>query len=274
MKTGFKNMHICASPFSDKARDCGIELTRRLEKQGIRVSPRFSPEVDLVLVLGGDGYMLDVIHRLDFPDVPLWGFNFGQVGLLMNNVRDADKILDVLNSKEFRISEYPLLQADVLYRNGKRKKIHAFNEISAERLGCQNIRLDCHIDGNLLNRFSGDGLIIATPTGSTAYSFAAGGSVVHATVPAILLTPVNPHRPVQFHSLQFPVVLPEKTVIEITVCEHHKRRARLMTDGKDLGSIRRITVTGSERKMKLVKVSSYCFTSALLNKIIGGAESV
>lgn len=273
MKRSLKNICVLTSPYSDRARDYDTRLRDVLGEYGYRVHTAIQPSDELIIVLGGDGFMLESLHSLNFPDIPMWGINFGQVGLLMNNIPDASEIPAIIRKGNYRLIPYPLLNASFEFNNGRKKTILAFNEISAERLGCQNIRLDCHIDGTLLNRFSGDGLIIATPTGSTAYSFAAGGAVVHAGVPAILLTPVNPHRPVQFHSLQFPVVLPESTEIRITVCDYHKRKARLMADGMDLGCVRKISVTCSDRKVLLVKAFSYCFTNALLNKIIGGNDS-
>lgn len=224
--------------------------------------------IDLIVVLGGDGFMMSLIRSLEYPATPFFGVNFGRVGFLMNPMADGARLAEILTAGSFVATAYPVLEGRVLGNDGP-LVLRAFNDFVLERASGQTVHLRTSIDDVLLNEYSGDGLIVATPGGSTAYSLAAGGPVVHHAVPGILVTPLNPHRPVQFHSLQFPLVVPLTSRVHIVAEERHKRPVRFTADGKQVEDVEEIEIRDSSLRVLLLRVPEYQFIDTLVRKIIG-----
>ena len=144
---------------------------------------------DVVVSLGGDGTLLRTVH--EFPDTPVLGLNLGGLGYLASvGRRDFDRALDLLAEGRYSISKRTLLEA----RIGGRSAATALNDIVVAREASgHTISLDLAADGKPVTRYLADGLIVATPTGSTAYSLAAGGPVAMPDSGCIVVTPSNPH---------------------------------------------------------------------------------
>ena len=142
-------------------------------------------DADVVVVLGGDGTILKAVH--EFPGVPLLGLNIGGLGYLASvGGGEAEKALKMLADGRYVISERSLLEAD--------GRFSALNDIVITReMSGRSVRLDLEADGRLVTRYMADGLIFATPTGSTAYSLSAGGPVLMPNSKCVVATPLNPH---------------------------------------------------------------------------------
>lgn len=142
-------------------------------------------DADMVVVLGGDGTILRAVH--EFPGVPLLGLNIGGLGYLASvGGGEADAALKMLAEGRYVISERSLLEAD--------GRFSALNDIVVTReMGGRSVRLDLEADGRLVTRYMADGIIFATPTGSTAYSLSAGGPVLMPNSNCVVVTPLNPH---------------------------------------------------------------------------------
>lgn len=252
-----------AGRLEKELRDAGFQVTRSLED--------FDPRrADLVLLLGGDGFLMDSARALDYPPTPFFGVNFGSVGFLMNSRRGLEGLVTALKEGRFRAEEHPVLEARV--RVGGREEVRrALNDIILERVGGQTVRLRVLVDGVLLNELSGDGLIVATSAGSTAYNLAAGGPVFHPRIPGVVLTPLYPHRAAPFNSLQFPVLLPLESSLAITGLDIEKRPIRLLADGRPLEGLSEVTVRDSGARIRLLRGESHEFVSTLARKFIGPA---
>jgi len=140
---------------------------------------------DVLVALGGDGTILRAVH--EFPDLPVLGLNCGGLGYLSSvGEDDFARALALLGAGRFSVSERTLLEADGRYR--------ALNDIVVMReMSGHAVRLDLTADGTFVTRYMADGLIFATPTGSTAYSLAAGGPVLMPDSASVVVTPLNPH---------------------------------------------------------------------------------
>ncbi len=251
-------------------------LVDSLNKQKIEVSvwqeqpdPSCLKDVDLVLVLGGDGYMMSVIRALDYPAIPFYGLNYGRVGFLMSPPAEPQEVAQRIAKDDFHKTEHPVLQGAITRENGESVIVNAFNDIVLERASGQTVHMQTFIDEVWLNQYSGDGLIVSTPGGSTAYSLAAGGPVIHHEMQGMLVTPLNPHRPVQFHSLQFPVFLPEHSTIQIVAEYTEKRPVRCTADGVPVDGVKDISITCSESKAHLLRLPEFSYIQTLVEKIIG-----
>ena len=144
---------------------------------------------DAIVVLGGDGTILRAVHA--YPDIPILGLNLGGLGYLSSvEERDFTRALDMLARGAYRISERSMLSV----RTGDGKWFPALNDVVADRvMSGHTAILDLAMDGKSVTRYLADGLIIATPTGSTAYSLAAGGPVLMPDSGSFVVTPMSPH---------------------------------------------------------------------------------
>jgi NAD+ kinase len=185
-------------------------------------------DAELVFSLGGDGTMLSTIRRVANYAVPVLGVNIGGFGFLAEfTVESVLDSLDRLLGGEYEVSERMMLEASV-ERDGRSVEAHeALNEavIDAGTLA-RMLRLKVSVGEQHLTRYEADGLIVATPTGSTAYSLSAGGPIVHADMRAILLTPICAHT-----LTNRPIVLPAEQTVTVELDEEHDG-AGLTIDGQ------------------------------------------
>jgi len=217
---------------------------RRSSQRGIRSfskSDELEKRVDLVITIGGDGTLTWAVSLFRGAMPPVLSFAAGSLGFLTPYpldtwVRTLTRLLDLQRSKRpvslvcrMRLTVTILRRGDGNTEH-KRCQVQCLNEVLVHRGQSGSLaKLNVGVDGEQVTLVQGDGLILSTPTGSTAYSLAAGGSMVHPSVPAILLTPVSPH------SLSFrPAVLPESAVVTIGVPLTARNGAALSIDGKDI----------------------------------------
>jgi len=267
-----KTLGIGSGAYGDEAEQYRNDLTAELKKNGykcISLDEDPNQKCDMVIALGGDGYMLKLVKLMDFSPVPIMGLNYGTVGALMNRKTSVAELIDMIRNREFKIRESKAITCEYVDLEGKSGVITALNEFVLERAQPSTIRLNIFLDNQQISQYSGDGLIVATPTGSTAYSFAAGGPILHSSISAYVLTPISPHRPVQFHSLTFPIVLPMSSLIEVDVLDENFRKVNLVMDGKLVSRISRVVIKISKKSVFLVRFLDHSFTGQLVRNIIG-----
>jgi NAD+ kinase len=261
---------------SRSSRECveALESLRQdLRAAGLSVVEEregFDPaRVDAVLLLGGDGFLMESVHALGFPPTPFFGINFGSVGFLMNPKVSIEGITSMLREGRFQAEDHPVLEAHVKLAGDREERVLALNDFVMERTGGQGVRLRVLINGIVLNEFSGDGVIIATSAGSTAYNLAAGGPVFHPRIPAMALTPLYPHRAAPFHSLQFSVLIPIDSRVDLVGGEVEKRPIRFLADGRLYDGASSVTVRDSGLRIRLLRIESHEFVATLARKFIG-----
>lgn len=207
--------------------------------------------LDVAISLGGDGTMLRTVDLVSGSGVPILGVNVGQLGYLTDiEPADMDGAVDRFLRGEHLIEERMLLAVQVVRASGEVAAEHtAFNEAVLEKTPMgHTVRLEVEVDGESFTTYAADGLIVATPTGSTAYAFSVRGPIVAPTHRALLLTPVSPHM-----LFDRTLVLDPGAVLRIAVEGH--RPATLSVDGRnhgELGEGDAIVCTASHRSARLV----------------------
>jgi NAD+ kinase len=184
-------------------------------------------EVDLAIVLGGDGTMLNIARTLTPFGIPLVGVNQGRLGFLTDISLDTmQQTIAAMLEGEFVTEQRMLLSARILRGDAEMCRSLALNEVAVHRDNASSmIEFEVRIDGEYLYTQRADGLIVATPTGSTAYALSSGGSILHPGMDAIELVPVCPHT-----LSNRPIVVKSESVIEIEVMTHHAAYVRARFD--------------------------------------------
>jgi NAD+ kinase len=225
----------------------------------------FGDGLDAVVSLGGDGTILRTVGLLEGRPVPVIGVNLGQLGYL-TEIEPAQLrgCLEGVLAGSFVADDRMLLDVEVS-RRGESTSVHtvALNEAVLEREGTgHTVRIDVELDGQPFTPYEADALIMATPTGSTAYAFSARGPIIEPSHRALLLTPVSPHM-----LFDRSLVLDTRTVVRLTVSRH--RHAMLTVDGRDLGQLApgdSVECAASDRVARLVTTRPGRFHAVLKAK--------
>ena len=170
----------------------------------------------LLLCLGGDGTLLEGVHRLRDKSMHVAAINFGHLGFLTSATRDdVEELFEHISERKLKFQRRTMLE--VVW--GERKEaLKALNEVAVQRLEATMVKIETRVDSQLVAQYNGDGVIVSTPTGSTAYSLSAGGPVVAPECGCFLLTPLAPHN----FGMR-PVVLPDSAEISLTINARHGR---------------------------------------------------
>ncbi len=223
-------------------------------------------ELELAIVLGGDGTILRAAELVREAQVPLLGVNLGHVGFLAEAERDslAETIARAL-ARDYRVEER--MAVDVRVVDGEREvfRTWALNEATVEKASRERmLELVLEIDGHPLSNFGADGVVMATPTGSTAYSFSAGGPVVWPTVEALLFVPLSPHA-----LFARPLVVGRDSVLAVEVQRRTDGHGVLWCDGRRTHELRpgaRVEVRRSPVPVRLARLAVGEFTDRLVRK--------
>lgn len=239
------------------------EFATRLEKElsdrGAEVVTEPETPPDMVLAVGGDGTMLAAVTRSVAWDVPVLGFNLGTLGFLAAaEPSRLEDVVDRLVSGNYRIEERTTVRASI----GEASAI-GINDVVVEKIDSTRlVSLDVEIDGSPFVTYRADGLIVATPTGSTAYSFSAGGPLVDPAVDALVITPVASHS-----LFDRALVIPDDSELTITVSRD--RSVKVNVDKTDLGQLgngESVTIERGELPAKFVRLEPRSFAGVVREK--------
>lgn len=194
-------------------------------------------KAEVIVALGGDGLMLQTAHKFMNSGIPVYGMNLGSVGFLMNEYNE-DKLLDRL--KAAQVTEIHPLAMTASGSEGETYIAQAINEVSLLRQTHQAAKLKISIDGQVrMDELICDGLILATPAGSTAYNLSAHGSILPINSPLLALTPISPFRPRRWRG----ALLPNLAKIRINVLESAKRPVSVVADHTEFRDICSVEIT-------------------------------
>lgn len=249
-----------------EAQDLARTITSWLEDRHIEAVPEDNilaepkPNVDAIIVLGGDGLMMRMAKA--FPDIPLIGINFGKVGFLaLVEQAQWQQALELFLSGNYDLDESSTLQAIMTRGSDSSDQGWAINDVVI-RGGLRMIEVEVYIDGYFVNQYPSDGLIVSTPRGSTAYCMAAGGPILTPGVKGFAVVPISSHSPIRT-----PMIASEDSVIELVTANSHI--ANLILDGERtcrLEQLDVVKVTKGDHLFRLVRVNTTSFYTAFREK--------
>lgn len=255
-----RNLHYCLSG----------NLAELIDDPECQAPPEKLPELaDCLLSLGGDGTMLSSARAVGIRGLPVFGINVGSLGFLTEIVpREVAAALEKLTNDDFHIEERMILETTV--NSTEKVTYSAMNDVVLDHGdSIRLINLDLYSNREFVCSYNADGLIISTPTGSTAYNLAAGGPVIHPKLGALIATPICPH------SLTLrPIIFDDHSELAIKVADDDIE-VRLTVDGQVsciLDSEAEISVKKAPYKIKLIRIKDYHFFEILRTKLHWGAR--
>lgn len=254
-------LKIC-SLTKEKLKNQGIDLPLRCSKDDLI-------EADFVISIGGDGTVLKASHHVELLNKPILAINAGRLGFLadINQCDIDDRLIDVKEGT-FSIEERSVLQVN--FQNGTINELHlALNEISIHKQGRASLlTINTSINGEYLCSFWSDGIIIATPTGSTAYSLSIGGPIISPNTNALIINPIAPHT----LSIR-PIIIPDDSVIILSVSGRSKEYdISYDSDQIMMNTETDITIRKADYPVKFLKFDKSSYFSNLREKLNWGTD--
>lgn len=261
-----KILHMVIKKFREKfdLEDIFIFSSFDIEKQNLK-------DIDLLVVLGGDGTLLGIARSLNESfNAPVLGINIGNLGFLSSmDISDIDNALKKLSEGKYKVVNRMMLNCKV-ESNEAREELKALNDVVLARGTLSRmVKFTIFVDDKIYSTFKGDGLIIATPTGSTAYSFSAGGPFIYPDLELITITPICPHT----KSMQT-IVLKGDSIIKI-YADHEEEKTYLTVDGQKAIKVNHetsISISKNEKSVKLLLFDDYDYFKVLRNKILNNSK--
>jgi NAD+ kinase len=250
------------------AKKCAQKHGINIDKKRFRSVEQLAETCDLLVSIGGDGTMLKSAYSARNSQIPMLGINIGKLGFLAElDQTKLEELISAIKNKNYNIEERIALQA--FTNSGQHSELYAINDIVIDRgRWPKMIKLSLKINGEVVSSFSADGIIIATPTGSTGYSLSTGGPIVTPASEAVTISPISPH------TLNIrPLVISSKQSIEIIA--ESPAKIQVSADGQRVhyyDSPFSINVKKAKNKIKLFHTPSYSYFEVLRQKLYWGID--
>ncbi len=260
-----RNLTLVGEPNVERERieaetGCAIEIEE---------SERLSESADLFIVLGGDGTMIRAARLVGKHDVPVLGINYGSLGYLAEfRANELFPALESILAGDYRLDERVMLDVEVLHGDEQRLRGRVLNDVVINKSALARIiEIEARLNKQFVNAFRADGLIVSTPTGSTAYNLSAGGPVIYPSMEAIVITPICP-----FTLSNRPLVVPDSALIELCI-KTQKEEVAITLDGQtgfplEVGD--RVLIKKSTTKFKIVQPVNRNYFEVLRDKLCWG----
>lgn len=264
-----KTFHIFSNEDEASVR-ISKELTEKMNAAGYEISES-EKGVDFIFCIGGDGALLRLLHAYRFPQEPIVGINTGHLGFFQEITPEGiDDFLGKLSTGNYHIQEYIGLEIEVTDSKGSKTHL-VINEVVVKGLGERLAHLDIMLEKNNITRYSGDGILVCTPAGSTAYNYSLGGVIVDPDVDTLQITPMAPVNNTAYRSFNSGILVPTDSTIEI-MPTHEGQEMIVIEDGKVVSKsndIKKVSIKVADRKAHIFRFSDYNFWTKVQDKILG-----
>ena len=266
-KTKIINIFENDSPLTKETRRI---LKQKLEHCGYAVVREFHPEAELIICVGGDGQLLRTLHQLNFPAIPFVGVNTGHLGFFQElHPNQLDEFIFLYDQGRCTVQQLKTVKATVeIGREAFCQQ--GLNEIVITGDQLQLIHLNMSIGDSFIEKFSGDGLLICTPAGSTAYNYALRGSIVDPRLDLLQVTPMAPQNTTAYRSFTSSVLLPAS--LPVTIYPEKRKNAGISVIADSISrhydSVDQITVELSGQTVQLLRFENYDFWRKVKSKLL------
>lgn len=253
-----------------ESRKTSMQLIEKLSQRGFMVSEKYDNNAELNITVGGDGAFLRAVHRNKFPKIPFVGINTGHLGFFQEILpENIDDFINKYIQEDYEVEEISLVESKIV-TNKRVYTLTSVNEIVVKGIKSKVIHLDLSIDGNHLEKFSGDGIIISTPVGSTAYNFSSGGAIIYPSLETLQITPLSPISSKAFRSLPNSAIVPGNLTITITPEKRYTNSTLIVNDGVEFkyDDIKYIDFKMSDKKIYKLNFDKNMYWNNLKSKFL------
>lgn len=246
-----------------------ISIIKTDNAQADLIAKRLSSEIeitkteesDIIVVIGGDGKLLHALHQYMHLNKPFYGLNAGSIGFLMNCFHKEKVLTDIHNSKVTHLHPLEMISTDL---DGNTHRALAFNEVYLFRTSYQAAKINIKVDNiERIDRLCADGVLIATPAGSSAYNLSAGGRIVPLGSNVLCLTPICPFRPRRWSG----ALLPSNVSIQFNIIEGNKRPVNAVADFHEFKNIQSVRIKSLKNKsVKLLFDPDHTFEDRVIKE--------
>ena len=251
--------------------DVTAMLSEAIIERGWEILPEFSEEADIIACIGGDGTFLSMVHKLQFPTTPIIGINTGHLGFFQEaNPRTINKALDSIEANEYKIQNIKPVDCSIVTDRTTYDRI-GINEVLIRGTFNRIVQFEVSIDGTKIQDFSGDGILVSTPVGSTAYNYSLGGSLVSPDLDVLQLTPVAPMNTNAYRCFHTSILLPAADRIKIAGTGRNTKGSIVVSfDGRthEFSNVKYVEVTQSNREIHLIRFNDYDYWNKLSSKLL------
>ena len=252
------------------SKETGRILKQKLEKSGFFVPEKFDDNADLIICVGGDGSFLRTLHDNNFPDIPIIGVNTGHLGFFQElSPYQLDEFIFLYEKGDYTIQELSPVEALVCTKTNC-VEILGINEISIKGHRSRTVHLNISLGNSFLEKFSGDGILVATPAGSTAYNYSLGGSIVDPRLNLLQITPIAPITTTAYRSFTSSIIVPQESTIKIFPEYTFENSILIVTDGVEYkyNEIEEIHLRMSTLKAKVLRLKNQDFWDKVKEKFL------
>jgi NAD+ kinase len=245
-------------------------LKRRLEASGFVLADGFDDRAELIICIGGDGALLRTLAEHDFPAQPIVGVNTGRLGFFQElDVRDIDAFIAAYMNRKYAKQTYRTVYADVKTDDGD-IRVKGLNEVVIRGGESRLAHLNIYIGDSFIEQFCGDGIVISTPAGSTAYNYSLGGSIVDPRLDLLQVTPIAPINSTAYRSFTSAILLPSDLSIGVFPEYPRSRDILIATDGAEIehAEIREIRAGFSDDLVTILRFKDYDFWNTVKRKLL------
>ena len=249
----------------------------KFQENGFNVKENTIEGCELLVCIGGDGALLNAVHAYDFPEIPIVGVNTGHLGFFQElspeDPEELDQFIKEYKEGRFRLQPLNTVQATVTLTDGSEQIHRSLNEIVIKGLHSHSIHLDIAIGDSPIEKFSGDGILVATSAGSTAYNYSLGGSIVDPRLKLLQVTPIAPMNTTAYRSFTSSILLPAELSIGVVPEDtetHRNNRITLLNDGDQniYMNVQDIKIEFSDSIINLVRFEAYDFWTKVKTKFL------
>lgn len=254
---------------NDKSLGTAKLIKNKLTDNGFVINDK---NYDLAIAVGGDGSFLRMVKQNNFnSDVYYIGINSGHLGFMQEvKVEEVDKFIEELKNEKYKVEQIGIQETIIRSSNyiNHYPKFYSLNEMIVRDKDLKVVKLDINIDNDLLEKFMGDGILIATSSGSTAHNLSYGGSIIYPTFSSLQITPMGPINSKVYKTLFNSVIIPDKK--EITLVPEGSNSLLVTIDGENkiYDNVESISTKIDDKKIKCLRLSHYNFPQKINEKLL------
>lgn len=245
------------------------ELCKKLASAGFNVQSSFSKDTDLTISVGGDGSFLKATKSTGFSNKPILGINTGHLGFFAElEAKELDKAVEICKSEQFMVQKHRTINSKVNSTSDDLILCPALNDVVIKSSNGRMVHLNLSIGENYIEKFIGDGILISSSAGSTAYNYSLGGSIVDPSLDLLQITPMAPINNTAYRCFTSSLLLPDHKTIVITSDKVFD--ATIVIDGEEniIEGFKKVSISLANEEIQIVRLPGYSFWNKVKSKFL------